>query len=75
MYGDVRSVTVQVLIRVLRDSLAPLGPSLELDVVDVDSAKGGEASMQLGHEEAQASQRHWFERLQSLRNRAHVSMM
>lgn len=41
-HGDVGSVTVQVLIRVLRNGLAPLGPALELDVVDIDSAGGGE---------------------------------
>ena len=35
--GDVRTVTVEILVGVLGDGFTPLGATLELDVVDVDS--------------------------------------
>lgn len=40
-HSDVGSVAVQVLVRILGNGLAPLGPPLELDVVDVDSTARG----------------------------------
>ena len=37
--GDVRSVAVEILVGVGRNRLAPLGAALQLDVLDVDSAR------------------------------------